>query len=441
MSNDVSRLVPLPEHPHVAGSPFNAFTTHVFGLLGRLSPGHRANGRFRTGADAGDHERTAVKPDATDEWLRSAIENAHEFAIFSTNLDGRVTTWSPGAERITGYCAGEARGRRGDFLCTPADQTADASGRESETALAEGRAATERWFQRKDGSLFWGSGALMAMHGPRGQATGFVRILRDRTEERRNREALKRSRAETEAARAEADAALLARDRFTATLAHELRTPLVPITLAMAALDTYRDLPEAVREAHGMIQRNVEVATRLIEDMLDLARTRHGKLEVAHEPLDLHAVLHRAVEVATPDLAAKAQRLTIVLEAEKCRANGDFVRLQPVFWNLLKNASKFTPRGGDITVCSRCVDGREQIIEISDTGIGMEAETIARVFEPFEQGSPAITRTFGGLGLGLSIAKAAVEAHGGSLHARSDWSGSRARLSPCGCRLRPRELP
>ncbi len=236
---------------------------------------------------------------------------------------------------------------------------------------------------------------------------------------------------EAKQARAEAEAANGAKDHFLAVLSHELRTPLMPIQMALATLNRRADLPESVRNVHEMIQRNVELEARFIDEMLDVTRIARGKMEVARAPMDLHEAVRRAVEVSTPDVVAKGQQLAVHLEGDECRMDGDFTRLQQVFWNLLKNASKFTPQGGTIEVHSRCLDGGDHVVEVTDTGIGMEAEAAERIFQPFEQANIDITRQFGGLGLGLAIAKATVEAHGGTLSASSPGPGQGATFTVC----------
>ncbi|MBV9491609.1 MAG: hypothetical protein JO069_18105 [Verrucomicrobia bacterium] len=151
---------------------------------------------------------------------------------------------------------------------------------------------------------------------------------------------------------------------------------------------------------------------------MDLSRIARGRMEVARAPLDLHETVRHAVEVTKPDFDAKRQRLTVTLEAPEHRVHGDARRLQQVFWNLLKNASKFTREQGAIAIRSRSEAGRV-VVEVSDTGIGFDAEAAARIFDPFEQADSSVAREFGGLGLGLAISKAAVDAHGGTLRAHS----------------------
>ncbi len=230
-------------------------------------------------------------------------------------------------------------------------------------------------------------------------------------------------------ARQAAEDANAAKDHFLAVLSHELRTPLTPISMAMAVLAKRADLPAPVRSTLDMVQRNVDLESHLIDDLLDVTRIARGKMELARTDTDLHEAVRRAVEVSTPDIEAKGQRLTVDMSEGSCRLDGDPARLQQVFWNLLKNASKFTPTGGAIEIRARCQEGGEATVEVTDTGIGLEAGAAERIFNPFEQASTSITRQFGGLGLGLAIAKATVEAHGGVLSVSSPGLGQGATFA------------
>ncbi len=229
-------------------------------------------------------------------------------------------------------------------------------------------------------------------------------------------------------ARAEAQAANVAKDHFLAVLSHELRTPLMPITMALGILSRRQDLPEAVKRTHEMIKRNVQLESRFIDDMLDVTRIARGKMEIVPREMELHEAIKRAVEVSSSDLEAKGQSLTVTLDAANDRLSGDSARLQQVFWNLFKNASKFTPEGGAIRIRSRNEPGRI-VVEVTDSGIGMEAAALERIFTPFEQANPSITREFGGLGLGLAIAQGTVVAHGGELRASSPGQGQGATFT------------
>ena len=334
------------------------------------------------------------------------------------DLTQRIISWNPGAESIFGYTQREVLGKDCALIFTPADREAGAPRREGTVALEEGRAMDERWHMRKDGTRFWGSGAMMTMRDGQGQAIGFLKILRDETEARQTREALQTALKETERARAETEAAGQAKDHFLAVLSHELRTPLTPVLMAVRMLSRNRDLPEPALSALEMIERNIQIEAHFIDDLLDLTRITHGKLEIVSEPMDLHASVLHAIEITVADVEGKNQRLTTNLAATEHVIVGDATRLQQVFWNLLKNASKFTPDGGTIHVSSRNVPGRV-VVEIKDSGIGFDPAAATRIFEAFTQESREVTQRFGGLGLGLAISKATVDAHGGKLAAHS----------------------
>ena len=234
----------------------------------------------------------------------------------------------------------------------------------------------------------------------------------------KSREELWAALQETDRARAEAEAAGRAKDDFLATLSHELRTPLTPVLIAVQTMVRRDGLAPGLREALEMIGRNVQLQAHFIDDLLDVTRIARGKLELVREPLDLHDAVRRAVEVSQPDIGAKNQQLTVELNAQHSELTGDRNRLQQVFWNLIKNASKFTPEGGSIWVTSRSGEGRV-FVEVSDTGRGLEAAETTRIFDAFRQASEAVTREFGGLGLGLAICKATVDGHRGTLRAKS----------------------
>lgn len=369
------------------------------------------------------HAETALRE--SEERLRLILENVREYAIFSLDLDRRITSWNSGAQAILGYASEEIIGESGDIIFTPEDRAHGAPESEMATALAEGRAADERWHLRKDGSRFWGSGVMTPMRDADGRAIGLVKIFRDQTAELRAKEALEKSReelraalVETEHARAKAEAAGQAKDHFLAVLSHELRTPLMPVLTAARALLRRKDLPAGAKDALGMIQRNVEIEAQFIDELLDLTRIARGKMELVREPLDAREVIQRAVEVSRPDVKARKQKLTVSLDAQQHEVCGDFLRLQQVFWNLLKNASKFTPEKGEICIRSRN-EAERLVVEVSDTGIGIEAAALSKIFDAFVQADESIAREFGGLGLGLALAKATVEGHGGVIRAAS----------------------
>jgi nitrogen-specific signal transduction histidine kinase/ActR/RegA family two-component response regulator len=223
---------------------------------------------------------------------------------------------------------------------------------------------------------------------------------------------------------ARAEAANRAKDQFLAVLSHELRTPLTPALVAAELLERRTDLPPDVGEAAAMIRRNVELEVKLIDDLLDLTRVTRGKLQLDRAPVDLHETVKHAAEACGGEARAKGLTLALDLQAAPAAVMGDATRLQQVLWNLVKNAVKFTPAGGRVTVRTRRPAGADRVqVEVADTGVGIDPAVLPRIFDAFEQGGAAVTRQFGGLGLGLAISKALVELHGGTLTAASDGPG------------------
>jgi signal transduction histidine kinase/CheY-like chemotaxis protein len=222
------------------------------------------------------------------------------------------------------------------------------------------------------------------------------------------------------AARADADAANAAKDRFLAVLSHELRTPLTPVLLAVSAMEADPNIPDYVREDLLTVRRNIDLETRLIDDLLDLSRVRHGKMRLHPESVGVHHLLRHVLEVCAADLLAKRLQLVFDLKASDDHVHADPARLQQVFWNLLKNAVKFTPEHGRVAIRTRNPEPGLLEIEVKDSGAGIAADVLPRIFDAFEQGDPTVTRQFGGLGLGLAVSKAIADLHGGTLRAHSD---------------------
>jgi nitrogen-specific signal transduction histidine kinase len=244
-----------------------------------------------------------------------------------------------------------------------------------------------------------------------------------------------------QAARAEADRANRIKDEFLAVLSHELRSPLNPILgwtrlLQNGKLDAARQA-----EALNTIERNAKLQAQLIEDLLDLSRIMQGKLSLTAVPVNLASVIAAALETVHLAAAAKHIQMTLDLDSSIAPVSGDATRLQQVVWNLLTNAIKFTPKGGQVTVELRQLEQAAQM-RVTDTGKGIQPQFLPHVFEYFRQEDGSTTRNFGGLGLGLAIVRQIVEMHGGTVWAESEGEHRGASFTvqlPLSTQARPSE--
>jgi signal transduction histidine kinase len=231
------------------------------------------------------------------------------------------------------------------------------------------------------------------------------------------REGLIREQAIAEHARLEAERASEAKDRFLAMLSHELRTPLTPVLASVFTLEHEQDISASTHEALQLIRRNVELEARLIDDLLDLTRISKGKVQLSFENVDAHTLLRNALEICQSEIYQKKLELHTRFGATEFYLQADPARLQQIFWNLIKNAVKFTPDGGKLSIRTANNGHKELLVEVEDSGCGIAPEVLPKIFHAFEQ---AGRTQLGGLGLGLAISKALVEAHRGSITAESD---------------------
>ena len=343
-------------------------------------------------------------------------------AIVDTAVDGIITIdergaieWlNPAALELFGYAADELLGRNVKMLM-PEPYFSQHDGyleNYKRTGVKKiigiGREVVGL---RKDGSTF--PMELAVSEVPLGARRLFTGIVRNITERKQVEEDLRR-------AKEAAEAANRAKDHFLAIVSHELRTPLNPILATASFLEASRDVPPEMREHVSAIRRNVEQEARIVDDLLNLTRLQRDKIELHYEALDAHAALRNALSQFQQEIDQKGVGLLTFLRAKQHHVWADPGRVQQVLSNLLSNAAKFTPEGGQITIrSSNPADGRLRL-EISDTGIGIEPDMLPRLFSPFEQGERTRSRRYGGLGLGLVIAKGIVALHGGTLTAFSE---------------------
>jgi PAS domain S-box-containing protein len=343
--------------------------------------------------------------------LFSAI---YDFAIFRIGLDENIQSWNLGVERILGYTSDEFIGQHTELAFIPEDRENGAPQRELKLARELGYVTDERWHLRKDGSRIWGVGTVRPIFTHENVVTGYVKVFQDLTDRKEQLIAL-------EEAKAEAERATRQKDQFLSILSHELRSPLTAVFGALTVLE--ETIEDGSREFLEMIRRNVELEARLVDDLLDVARIARGKLHIAFATVDAHQLIEEIVANTWYEIRSKRLALTIELNATHFHISADRTRLQQIVWNILRNAIKFTPANGSITIQTKNDDERRLMISISDTGIGMSEETLERIFRPFAQASDQQSIAYGGLGLGLSISKQLVERHGGVLVATSPGEG------------------
>lgn len=379
--------------------------------------------------DIGEARRTNEALRRSEERLRLVIENARDYAIFSTDLDRQVTSWNKGAERLLGFTEGDVMGHSADLIFTDEDRDANAPQQEALTALREQRAADERIHVRKDGSRFWASGMLMRMQDDAGHALGFVKILRDETESRASKAALERSQAdlmhaleENQGACEALEAADAAKDQFITVLSHELRNPLASLLGAAALMLDPTVSEEENRQAAAIVQRQSLTMKALLDDLLDVSRLTVNRLHLRLRDVDLRSVVADAIETVRPMIVASGHRLQTELPSRAILVHVDPVRIGQVLVNLLGNAAKYTPAGGTLTMRAQ-LENAELRISVSDNGVGMPQNQIERMFELYAQGAPPPDGTDPGLGVGLALVRAIVRLHRGSVHATSRGPG------------------
>jgi len=221
------------------------------------------------------------------------------------------------------------------------------------------------------------------------------------------------------------------KDHFLAMLSHELRTPLTPVVSAVESLETQPAQTEDTRASLAMIRRNIELETQLIDDLLDFTRVARDKMELRFAPVDVHLAVSNVMEICRVEAKSKKLQVHLNLAAKNYHLAADAAKFQQIIWNLLKNAIKFTPEGGEIVISSENPSETMLTVSVRDTGIGIEPDAMQRIFDPFEQGNRSFEHRVGGLGLGLAISKSLAQAHGGMLTAQSDGSncGSTFTLS------------
>jgi PAS domain S-box-containing protein len=379
--------------------------------------GGRLVGFSKVTRDLSERRRAEDRLQQSEQRYRQLVDSIHDYAVFMLDPQGYVATWNAGAERIKGYKADEIIGKHFSVFYPVEDVRAGKCDMELSVATTTGRFEDEGWRLRKDGTRFFANVVINAVRNEYDFLVGFSKVTRDLTERRRTEEA--------QAARLVAERANEAKDEFLAMLGHELRNPLAPIVTALQLIGP-RANELGAREV-GVISRQVKHMVRLVDDLLDVSRLARGKVELSLTRVDLRDVLSRAIELASPLLETRRHHLKLSV-SEEIIVFGDEGRLVQVFGNLLTNSAKYTDPGGHIVVTVRG-EADQAIVEISDDGKGIAPELLAHIFEPFVQGQQSSERSVGGLGIGLSLVRSLLEAHRGSIEARSPGPGGGATFT------------
>lgn len=354
-----------------------------------------------------DKSRTGSKNFSMESaWLAAIVDSADD-AIISKTLDGIITSWNKGAERIFGYTAQEAIGKS-VLILIPLDHQDEEPYILQQIRQDNRIEHYETVRRRKDGSLVDISLTVSPIKDGDGKIIGVSKIARDisyqKSVENRLREADRR------------------KDEFLATLAHELRNPLAPIRSGLEIIRRLGDDRQKLADTLQIIERQTNQIVHLVDDLLDISRITQGKIKLRRERIELKTAVEMALETSRGLIDESKNELTVTMPFKPIFIDADLTRVTQIILNILNNAAKYSDPGGQISlVTSR--DENNAVISIRDTGLGIAPEILPNIFEMFGQGDYHGEPVRGGLGIGLSVVKKLSEMHGGSVQAFSEGKG------------------
>jgi two-component system CheB/CheR fusion protein len=360
--------------------------------------------------------------------MRLVADSTKDYAIMTLDIDGNVTSWNKGAERIFGFTEEEIHGKPGAVIFLPEDREKGVPEDEMGRALRDGRAEDERWHIRKDGTRFYCSGVMTPLTN--GKLYGYAKIARDQTTrvQQENKRAEAFSQEQIGRWNAETHSAL--KDEFLAIMSHELRHPLNLIQInvqLLSRLPAVQESPVGTKAA-AAIRSSVISQAKIIEDLLDLSRLNTGKLALSMGQVNLTTLVSSIVESFQTNAAAEGLNVRFEGIPEPLIVMADQVRVEQVILNLLNNAEKFTQPGGSILV-RLGLEGQDTRLDVIDNGVGIMPGQLAGIFDMFSQAGAITNRSKKGLGIGLALVRQIVELHHGRVEAFSEGMGTGARFS------------
>ena len=355
-----------------------------------------------------------MTPDAAT-LLTLFAQQSSENALVLFDRESRIVWASPACFRLFGYSAEDLIGKPAPFLFTSDDVNIGVPGYEFGVAARSEDVNNDRWMQRADGTRFWATGNTTGILDSNGSVIGYGKVLRDSTDVKEQLESMaNRIRNLSDMSGK--------KDQFLAQLSHELRNPLGALSNAVAAIQMRSDLDPVIEQTVQLIARQGEFLRGLANQLLELTRINSGKVQLELARVDLRVPIARAIESTQAAISERGQTLNQHILDVPMIVMADETRLEQVFVNLLTNASKYTPPGGQIELRAS-INASEVWVHVIDNGIGIAPELLPHVFELFTRGDDAAVHAADGLGIGLSLVKEFVQLHGGSIQVRSDGAG------------------
>jgi len=361
-----------------------------------------------------EQDAKKLSPQEMEQQFGLLAANAKEYAIFLVAPEGHLLCWNKGAEHLFGYRPAEIAGQHFSRFFSAEDVRSGQPERELTTALESGRADSVRWQVRKDGTRFWCASTVTPLLDDDQHVRSFAKVARDLSES--DIELAQKERADGLAD------ANRGKEHFLALLSHELRNPLSPILSALSIIQRVNVVDPILQQAGGIIERQVGHMVRLVDDLLDVSRITQGKLRLRKERVEFRTIVNQAVCSARPFIDARHHQLSVSLPTQPLWVVGDPIRLEQVAVNLLNNAAKYTEPCGFIRVhVDR--EGTEAVLRVRDNGVGIPPAMLLRIFELFTQVDETLSRSHGGLGVGLALVRTLVEMHDGRIQTFSAGLG------------------